>query len=73
MMCIKCVSAEERGSAAAAAAARLHDVRVAGGLGVALRLGRAARLELNYCVPLRACRGDRAHAGLQLGLGAHFL
>ncbi|KOB68125.1 Sorting and assembly machinery sam50 protein, partial [Operophtera brumata] len=39
-------------------------------LDVALRLGRAARLEFNYCVPLR---GDRAHAGLQFGLGAHFL
>lgn len=51
----------------------LSAVRVACGAGVALRLGGAARIELNYCVPLRALPGDAPAPGLQLGVAAHFL
>ncbi|KAM3956203.1 LOW QUALITY PROTEIN: sorting and assembly machinery component 50 homolog A [Aphomia sociella] len=51
----------------------LGHVRVACGAGVALRLGRAARVELNYCVPLRVRPHDAAAPGLQFGVGAHFL
>ncbi|XP_053622176.1 sorting and assembly machinery component 50 homolog A [Plodia interpunctella] len=51
----------------------LSQARVSCGAGVALRLGRAARLELSYCVPLRARAADRLAPGLQLGVGAHFL
>ncbi|XP_050358562.1 sorting and assembly machinery component 50 homolog [Nymphalis io] len=51
----------------------LWEARVACGAGVALRLGGAARVELNYCVPLRARAGDVPAPGLQLGVAAHFL
>lgn len=53
--------------------AALGEARVACGAGVALRLGRVARLELNYCVPLRAAPHDVRAPGLQFGVGAHFL
>jgi outer membrane protein insertion porin family len=32
-----------------------------------------ARIELNYCVPLTAARGDQIKRGLQLGIGLNFL
>lgn len=32
-----------------------------------------ARLELNYCIPLTAARGDQVKRGLQLGIGIDFL
>ncbi|KAG7295666.1 hypothetical protein JYU34_021950 [Plutella xylostella] len=51
----------------------LSQVRVSIGAGIALRLGRVAKAELNYCVPIRACAGDATAPGLQLGVGAHFL
>ncbi|XP_049883858.1 sorting and assembly machinery component 50 homolog A [Pectinophora gossypiella] len=51
----------------------LSAVRLSCGAGVALRLGRVARLELNYAVPLRARAGDVPAPGLQFGVGAHFL
>lgn len=47
--------------------------RAAAGAGVCVRLGRAARLELSYCVPLRARAGDAPAPGLHFGVGAHFL
>ncbi|KAJ2943280.1 hypothetical protein O0L34_g12086 [Tuta absoluta] len=47
--------------------------RVSCGCGVAVRLGNAARLELNYCFPLLARAGDVPAPGLQFGVGAHFL
>ncbi|CAH0404388.1 unnamed protein product [Chilo suppressalis] len=51
----------------------LCAVRVSVGAGVALRLGRAARLELNYCVPVRSLPSDQPAAGLQFGVAAQFL
>ncbi|CAH0712787.1 unnamed protein product, partial [Brenthis ino] len=51
----------------------LCAARAACGAGVALRLGGAARVELNYCAPLRAAAGDARAPGLQLGVAAHFL
>ncbi|KAF9812482.1 hypothetical protein SFRURICE_018970 [Spodoptera frugiperda] len=51
----------------------LGAARGAGGAGLCVRLGRAARLELSYVLPLRWLPGDRTHAGIQLGLGANFL
>ncbi|XP_026754156.2 sorting and assembly machinery component 50 homolog A [Galleria mellonella] len=65
-----CLAAPEGGAAAWQA---LGEARAAAGGGVALRLGRVARLELNYCVPLRALPADRAAPGLQFGVAAHFL
>ncbi|GBP57357.1 Sorting and assembly machinery component 50 homolog A [Eumeta japonica] len=51
----------------------VRTARVAAGAGVALRLGRTARLELNYAIPLRALPDDRTASGLQFGVGVHFL
>ncbi|XP_013175880.1 PREDICTED: sorting and assembly machinery component 50 homolog A [Papilio xuthus] len=65
-----CLAHPEEGESVVSA---LSEVRVAGGCGVALRLGRVARVELNYCVPLRAATADCAAPGLQLGVAAHFL
>ncbi|XP_060808973.1 sorting and assembly machinery component 50 homolog [Amyelois transitella] len=62
---------EERSKSSTLEALSLY--RLSCGAGVALRVGRVARLELNYCVPLAARAGDRAAPGLQLGLGAHLL
>ncbi|XP_063372424.1 sorting and assembly machinery component 50 homolog A isoform X2 [Cydia amplana] len=51
----------------------LSAVRVSCGAGVALRLGRVARLELNYCAPILARSGDIAQPGISFGVGADFL
>lgn len=32
-----------------------------------------ARFELNFCLPLMACKGDRVHSGFQFGFGINFL
>ncbi|XP_028034929.1 sorting and assembly machinery component 50 homolog A [Bombyx mandarina] len=50
-----------------------NSARVSCGAGVALRLGSVARLELNYCAPLKARTNDCTAHGLQFGLGVHFL
>lgn len=50
-----------------------EDFRLSYGLGLALKLGGVARIELNYCVPVKASRGDRAAPGLQFGVGVNFL
>ncbi|KAI8388157.1 surface antigen-domain-containing protein [Radiomyces spectabilis] len=42
------------------------------GLGLIYRHS-IARIELNYCIPLTAARGDHVKRGLQLGLGLNFL
>merc|ERR1719418_185310 len=47
-----------------------QDFRLSYGLGLALKLGGVARIELNYCVPVKASRGDRPAPGLQFGVGA---
>ncbi len=51
----------------------LHNFRLSYGIGLALKLGGIARVELNYCIPIRAQRGDRPAPGLQLGVGVNFL
>lgn len=50
-----------------------HNTRVSYGLGVALRLGNMARLEVNYCFPYRFDKGDQTHPGVQFGIGVQFL
>jgi len=50
-----------------------EDVRLSYGLGLAVRLGGVARIELNYCLPVKAARGDKAAPGLQMGVGVNFL
>lgn len=51
----------------------VQNFRLSYGLGLALKLGGIARVELNYCVPIRAGRGDRPAPGLQFGVGVNFL
>ncbi|XP_069685589.1 sorting and assembly machinery component 50 homolog isoform X1 [Periplaneta americana] len=48
-------------------------VRLAYGIGVAVRLGQMARVELNYCMPVLFRREDQPHPGVQFGIGMHFL
>lgn len=43
------------------------------GLGLALKLGGVARIELNYCIPVTASRTDKVTSGLQFGVGVNFL
>jgi len=50
-----------------------QDFRLSYGLGLAVKLGGVARIELNYCVPVKASRGDKPMPGLQFGVGVHFL
>ncbi|PVD33657.1 hypothetical protein C0Q70_04915 [Pomacea canaliculata] len=47
--------------------------RWACGGGIVLRLGRVARMELNYVVPMAVQQGDSVNPGLQFGIGLSFL
>jgi len=46
----------------------LQNFRAAYGLGFALRLGHSARIELNYCFPLKFYTGDSIVHGISLGV-----
>jgi outer membrane protein insertion porin family len=48
-------------------------MRLAYGMGVTLRLGQMARVELNYCIPVLFQREDQPNPGVQYGIGIHFL
>ncbi len=50
-----------------------QNFRLTCGLGLALKIGGIARIELNYCIPLRLQRSDRPVPGVQFGIGVHFL
>ncbi|XP_071441957.1 sorting and assembly machinery component 50 homolog A [Hetaerina americana] len=50
-----------------------QNIRLAYGIGIALRLGQIARVELNYCVPVLAQKYDHVCPGVQLGVGLSFL
>ncbi|KAK6973769.1 sorting and assembly machinery component 50 [Biomphalaria glabrata] len=51
----------------------ISTLRWSYGAGVVLCMGRSARLELNYVIPMRIQKGDKANAGLQFGIGIQFL
>ena len=51
----------------------IRNFRLSYGVGLAIRFGSVARIELNYCLPIRAQRGDKVAPGLQLGIGVNFL
>jgi len=51
----------------------LEKHRLSYGVGLMLKLGNAARIELNYCIPLKSERGDRPLHGVQLAVGVQFL
>ncbi|XP_010772915.1 sorting and assembly machinery component 50 homolog [Notothenia coriiceps] len=48
-------------------------IRWSYGVGLVLRLGNIARLELNYCIPMGVQSGDRICDGVQFGAGIRFL
>ncbi|KAI8373674.1 surface antigen-domain-containing protein [Blakeslea trispora] len=50
----------------------IQSPSVSAGFGLIYRHS-IARIELNYCVPLVAARGDQIKRGLQLGVGINFL
>lgn len=49
------------------------NIRVAYGIGVAMRLGQMARIEINYCFPYSFQETDLSQPGVQFGIGVHFL
>jgi len=51
----------------------IRNFRMSYGLGIVMSLGGIARVELNYCYPLRAQRSDKIAPGLQVGVGLDFL
>jgi outer membrane protein insertion porin family len=50
----------------------MSTVRLAYGIGMAVRLGQMGRIELNYCLPVFHQREDRPSPGVQFGIGVHF-
>lgn len=50
-----------------------EEMRLAVGLGIAVKLGSMARAELNYCFPLKAGGTDGKVEGVQFGIGIDFL
>lgn len=50
-----------------------QNMRIAYGLGIAMKLGEIARVELNYCIPHSYQRTDFINKGLQFGIGFDFL
>ena len=48
-------------------------IRLAYGIGIALRIGQMGRIELNYCIPALYQRGDQTNPGVQFGVGVDFL
>ena len=49
-----------------------ENVRCAMGCGIAMKIGNIARVELNFCTPLKFLRND-VQQSIQLGLGIHYL
>lgn len=48
-------------------------IRLSCGGGIVLAIGHIARLELNYCFPLKVQAEDRTNPGIQFGMGVSFL
>jgi len=51
----------------------IRTARMSYGIGMAVRLGQLARIELNYCMPVLVQRGDQTNSSVQFGIGMHFL
>ena len=51
----------------------VRNFRISYGIGIVMSLGGIARIEMNYCYPLRAPKGDKIAPGLQVGVGMDFL
>jgi len=48
-------------------------MRSAFGMGIAVKLAERARIELNYCVPVRRQNTDKVLNGFQFGIGYEFV
>ncbi|XP_064635465.1 sorting and assembly machinery component 50 homolog isoform X2 [Lineus longissimus] len=48
-------------------------MRLSYGAGIVLRMGRIARMELNYCIPFKVQAGDSVNQGVQFGIGVTFM
>ncbi|KAI8065722.1 surface antigen-domain-containing protein [Gongronella butleri] len=59
--------------ARATADALTRSPSTSAGVGLIYHHGDLARLELNFCAPLTAARGDQVHRGFQFGIGVDFL
>ncbi|KAJ8706405.1 hypothetical protein PYW08_011031 [Mythimna loreyi] len=68
-----CLAFPERSNFKLSTLSALVDARVACGAGLCVQIGRTARLEINYVVPLKTHARDIPVSGLQFGVGAHFL
>ena len=51
----------------------LENARFACGLGLAFKIGGRARIEINYCYPLKKLKTDRTNPAFQFGIGYEFL
>ncbi|CAL8100376.1 unnamed protein product [Orchesella dallaii] len=51
----------------------VKDMRIAYGAGLAVGMGDFAKIELNYCLPIKQVDGDKSVKGFQVGVGIHFL
>ncbi|KAF2904629.1 hypothetical protein ILUMI_01545 [Ignelater luminosus] len=49
------------------------NIRIAYGIGIAIRLGQMARIEVNYCFPHAYDPQDSPQPGVQFGIGVQFL
>lgn len=50
-----------------------ENSRLVYGVGLAVRLGQIARIELNYCIPVLFKETDSVVRGVQFGIGVQFL
>ncbi|KAK9745389.1 Omp85 superfamily domain [Popillia japonica] len=48
------------------------NIRMSTGIGIAIRLGQMARVEINYCFPLQHDQNDVVQQGIQFGIGVQF-
>jgi outer membrane protein insertion porin family len=51
----------------------LDNARIACGVGLAFKIGGRARIEVNYCYPLKKHKTDRVNPAFQFGIGYEFL
>lgn len=51
----------------------LENMRSAVGVGLAFKLAERARIEMNYCIPVRKYANDKPVNGFQFGIGYEFV
>lgn len=51
----------------------IRNIRASYGLGLAYNFMGLARIEINYCLPIKAQKGDKFSDGFQFGIGLSFM